>query len=115
MNGGRTKLWFCGRHMKFMFARRGTTQMRFLVGTIPKQMKVLRVCRNGAIRWFSHNWLTVSTTLIERYIGFEEFSDGLYRVYYRNKLLGYFNERTLRIIDGQGSISRRNKKCKRCA
>jgi transposase InsO family protein len=76
----------------------------------PKQMKVIRVCRNGAIRWNSYNWVVVSSTLIERYIGLEEFTDGLHRVYYRNKLLGYFNERTLRLIDGQGRVRRRNKK-----
>ena len=76
----------------------------------PKQMKVMRVARNGAIRWHSHNWLTISTTLMERHIGFEEFSDGLHRVYYRNKLLGYFSERTLRIVDGQSRIRRRNEK-----
>jgi transposase InsO family protein len=76
----------------------------------PKGMRAVYVCRNGAMRWAGQHWITVSSTLIERCIGLEEFSDGLHRVYYRDVLLGYFNERTLRITDGQGRFRRRNKK-----
>jgi hypothetical protein len=74
----------------------------------PRGMMVKRVSRNGAIRWGGYSWVVISSTLIERYIGFEEFSDGLHRVYYRNKLLGYFDEQTLHITDGQGRVRRRN-------
>ena len=72
----------------------------------PRSMKVKRVCRNGAIRWVSGAWVSVSSTLIERYIGLEEIAEGLHRIYYRSFLLGYFDEKLLRIKDGWGRVSR---------
>jgi len=81
----------------------------------PQEMDVRYVCRNGAIRWGVGKWVTVSTTLIEKYIALEQFAEDKWRVYYRNTLLGYLDERTLRIMDGQGRSRRNEKKCKRCA
>jgi transposase InsO family protein len=72
----------------------------------PREMMVKRVSRNGAMRWGGGNWVTVSSTLIERHIGLEEIADGLHRIYFRDILLGYLDERTLRITDGQGRVSR---------
>jgi hypothetical protein len=68
------------------------------------------VCRNGAIRWGADRWVTVSTTLIEKYVGLEPIADGKWRVYYRNYLLGYLDERELRIMDDQGRFRRNVKK-----
>jgi len=34
--------------------------------------------------------------LIGRYIGAEELGNGIWRVYYRNVFLGYFNEKDIR-------------------
>jgi len=65
----------------------------------PKECKVLRVCRNGAIRWGSYSWVMVATPLIGRDIGLHEIGNGIWRVYYRRKLLGHLDERTLRIND----------------
>jgi hypothetical protein len=59
--------------------------------------------------------VTVSSTLIEKYIGLERIADGKWRVYYRNYLLGYLDEKEMRIMDGQGRFRRATKKCQGCA
>ena len=81
----------------------------------PAGVEVKYVCRNGAIRWGAHRWVTVSTTLIERYVGLERIAEGKWRVYYRNYLLGYLDEKEMRIMDGQGRFRRAEKKCQRSA
>ena len=72
----------------------------------PKEFQVRRVCRNGALRWRSTKWVMISTTLIEKDVGLEELGDGLWRVFFRDKMLGYFDEKTLRIQDERGRIKR---------
>jgi transposase InsO family protein len=64
------------------------------------------VCRNGALRWGNSRWVVVSSTLIERYVGLEEIVKGKWRVYYRDTLLGYLDERELRIQDQTGRLRR---------
>jgi len=64
------------------------------------------VCRNGAIRWGASKWVVVSTTLIEKYVGLEEIVKGKWRVYYRETLLGYLDEKELRIQDQLGRLQR---------
>jgi len=81
----------------------------------PPGFEVKYVCRNGAIRWGAHRWVTVSSTLIEKYIGLERIAEGKWRVYYRNYLLGYLDEKEMRIMDDQGRFRRAEKKCKGCA
>ena len=54
-------------------------------------------------------WMTVSSTLIQKYIGLEEMAQGMSRVYYRGTLLGYLDEKQLRIRDDLGR-ERRNLK-----
>jgi transposase InsO family protein len=76
----------------------------------PQGMCVKYVCRNGAIRWGFGKWVVVSTTLMEKYIGLEEMAEGKWRVYYRDTLLGYLDEHTLRIQDDLGRIHRAKKK-----
>jgi len=76
----------------------------------PEGMSVKYVCRNGAIRWGGSKWVVVSTTLIEKYVGLQEMAKGKWRVYYRDKLLGYLDERTLRIQDDLGRTMRAKKK-----
>ena len=44
----------------------------------------------------------VSTTLFDRYAGLEELGDGIWRIYFRQKILGYFDENKLRIMDEIG-------------
>jgi hypothetical protein len=72
----------------------------------PEGMCVKYVCRNGAIRWSASKWVTISTTLIEKYIGLEQFAEDKWRGYYRDVLLGYLDERELRIQDDQGRLRR---------
>jgi transposase InsO family protein len=81
----------------------------------PQGMDVRYVSRNGAIRWGVGKWVMVSTTLIEKYIGLEQFTEDMWRVYYRNMLLGYLDGKSLRIRDDQGRLRRTDKKCKQCA
>lgn len=72
----------------------------------PKEMKVRYVCRNGAIRWGHSHWVGVSTTLMEKNIGLEEMGGGIWGVYFRQKRLGFFNEKYLRIHDEEGRFKR---------
>ena len=69
-------------------------------------MKIRRVCRNGAIRWGHSHWVGVSTTLMEKNIGLEELGGGIWGVYFRQKRLGFFNEKYLRIHDQEGRFKR---------
>src|SRR5208337_3420465 len=75
----------------------------------PEGFVVKYVCRNGAIRWGAGKWVVVSSTLIERYVGLEQIAEGIWRVYYRNTLLGYLDEEKLRILDDQGRFHRAKK------
>lgn len=71
----------------------------------PKEFKERYVCRNGAIRWGHSNWVGVSTALKEKRVGLEELGDGIWRVYFRQKSLGYFDERVRRIQDKKGRVA----------
>ncbi len=62
----------------------------------PSYCEVRRVCRNGAIRWKTTKWVMVSTSLNEKRVGLEELGDGIWRIYLRQKMLGYFDENKLR-------------------
>ncbi len=64
------------------------------------------VCRNGAIPWGVSKRVVVSTALIEKYVGLEEIVKGKWRVYYRDTLLGYLDERELRVQDQLGRLLR---------
>ncbi len=74
----------------------------------PLHFEVRRVCRNGALRWGTTKWIMISTTLIEKYVGLEEIGQGIWRVLFRQKLLGYFEEKVLRIQDELGRLKRNN-------
>ena len=69
-------------------------------------MRVHYVCRNGSLRWGRGQWVGVSTTLAGKRVGLEELDNGLWRVFFRDKLLGYLDERTLRIEDSLGRSKR---------
>jgi transposase InsO family protein len=60
------------------------------------QMKVLKVTKNGSVRWGAYNWVYLSASLQGKYIGALELGNGIWRVFYRNVFLGYFNENELR-------------------
>ncbi len=48
----------------------------------------------------------VATSLSGKDVGLEEIGIGIWRVFFRQKLLGYFEEQTLRIQDEIGRLKR---------
>jgi transposase InsO family protein/transposase-like protein len=58
--------------------------------------RVLKVTLNGAIRWKSYYWVYVSAALKGKYVGIEELGNGIWKVFYRNVFLGFFNQNDLR-------------------
>ena len=63
------------------------------------EMRVLKVTKNGAMRWGAYNWVYLSASLQGKYVGALEIGNGIWRVFYRNVFLGYFNENELRTKD----------------
>ena len=59
-------------------------------------MKVLKVTQNGAIRWKSYYWVYLTVALKGKYVGIQEINNGIWRIYYKNVFLGYFNKNELR-------------------
>ena len=51
--------------------------------------------KNGAIRWGAYNWVFVSEAAKRRYMGMEEIGNGIWMMYYRHVLLGYFDEKLI--------------------
>jgi transposase InsO family protein len=72
----------------------------------PGHFEVRLVSRNSGIRWKS-NWVCVTQTLAEEYVGLEEVDDGLWDVYFGPVKLGRMDERKLRIEDHKGRWVRR--------
>ncbi len=72
----------------------------------PSYCEVRRVTKNGALRWRSTKWVMVSTSLVDKFVGLEELGDGIWRIYFRQKMLGYFDENKLRIMDELGRLKR---------
>lgn len=72
----------------------------------PKTLNVRRVYKNGAMRWGSEHWIMVSTALIDKDIGLEELDNGIWRVFFRCKLLGYPDEKIYRIQAEKGRSKR---------
>jgi transposase InsO family protein len=65
-------------------------------------MKVLKVTQNGAMRWGSNHWVYLTASLKGKYVGVLEMGNGIWRVYYRDVFLGFFDEKHIR--DKQISI-----------
>jgi len=62
----------------------------------PPGMKVMNVVKNGAMRWKAYYWVYLTTGLIGKQVGAEEIGNGVWKVYYRDVFLGYFNEKDIR-------------------
>ena len=62
----------------------------------PSNMKVLKVTKNGSVRWGAYWWVYISTSLMDKHIGTEEVGNGIWKVFYKNVFLGYFNEKDIR-------------------
>jgi putative transposase len=74
----------------------------------PGHFELRKVSRNGGIRW-QKAWVNVSHVLAEETVGFEAVADGLWDVYYRTVKLGRFSERTGRIEDDRGRLTRQRR------
>ena len=64
--------------------------------------RVLKVTQNGSIRWKSYYWVYVTAALTGKYVGIQETGNGIWRVFYRNVFLGYFDESNIK--NGQTAI-----------
>jgi transposase InsO family protein len=73
----------------------------------PGHYEVRRVSRNGGMRWHKQ-WVNVSQTLGEEYVGLVEIDDGEWDVYFGPLRLGRFHERTRTIEDALGRQYRRH-------
>ena len=62
----------------------------------PSNMKVMNVTKNGSMRWRSYYWVYLTKALIGKRVGAEEIGNGIWKVFYRNVFLGYFNENDIR-------------------
>ncbi|WP_298506311.1 IS481 family transposase [uncultured Maribacter sp.] len=58
--------------------------------------KILKVTMSGAIRWKSYYWVYVSAALKGKYVAIEDIGNGIWRVFFRNVFLGFFDQRNLR-------------------
>ena len=61
----------------------------------PLHYRTTKVCINGATRWGAYNWLFISRAARGRYIAAEEKDNGIWNVYYRDVLLGCFDEKLI--------------------
>ena len=58
--------------------------------------KILKVTRSVAIRWKSYYWVYLTAALKGKHVALEERGNGIWRAYYRNIFLGFFDEKNLR-------------------
>ena len=58
--------------------------------------KILKVTKNEAIRWKSYYWVYLTAALKGKYVAIEDIGNGIWKVFYRNVFLGYFDEKQLR-------------------
>ncbi|GAA4279835.1 hypothetical protein [Gaetbulibacter aestuarii] len=57
---------------------------------------MIKVTQNGAIRWRSYYWVYLTAALKGKFVGVQDLGNGIWKVYFRNVFLGFFNERELR-------------------
>ena len=62
----------------------------------PSHMKVMNVTKNGNVRWKSYYWVYMTSGLVGKQVAAEELGNGVWKVFYRNVFLGYFNEKDIR-------------------
>ena len=65
----------------------------------PSSYKIRRVTNNGAVRIGRTNWLFISTAFSGKEIGFEDISNRVYRMYFRQFFLGYVDMKELKKYD----------------
>lgn len=58
--------------------------------------KIMKVAQNGAVRWKTHHWVYLTAALKGKYVGVEEQGNGIWRVYYKDVFLGFFDDINIR-------------------
>lgn len=61
----------------------------------PYDFKVLKVSKNGSIRWGAYHWVFISGAATKRYVGVKEVDNGIWKVYYRDVFLGIFDTKKI--------------------
>jgi transposase InsO family protein len=61
------------------------------------EMQIMKVTQNGSIRWRTYYWIYLTASLKGKYVGVLEMGNGIWRVYYRNVFLGFFDEKNIRM------------------
>ncbi len=56
----------------------------------------MNVTQNGSMRWKSYYWVYLTTGLIGKPVAAEEIGNGVWKVFYRDVFLGYFNKKDIR-------------------
>jgi len=64
-----------------------------------EDLTVRMVSRNGAIRWKTDDWIMITSALNGKFVGMKEVEDGVWELYYRHVLLGYYSEQTRRTYE----------------
>jgi len=55
--------------------------------------KRMKVTKSGAARWGAYHWVYILRAAIGRYVAAQEIGNGIWNVYYRDVLLGCFDEK----------------------
>ncbi len=58
--------------------------------------KILKATKSGVVRWKSYYWVYVSAALKGKHITVEDIGNGIWKVFFRNVFLGFFDEKNLR-------------------
>ena len=62
----------------------------------PPGLKIMNVTQNGSVRWRSYYWVYMTAALTGKQVAAQEIGNGIWKVFYRNVFLGYFNENDIR-------------------
>ena len=57
----------------------------------------MNVTKSGSVRWKSYYWVYLTRALIRKKVGDEEIGNAIWKVFYRDVFLGYFNEKDIRV------------------
>ncbi len=58
--------------------------------------KILKVAKSRGVRWKSYYWIYVSMALRGKHMVIEDVGNGIWKGFFRNAFLGFFNEKCLR-------------------
>jgi len=71
----------------------------------PAGLKVMNVTQNGSVRWKSYYWVYMTAALTGKQVAAKEIGNGIWKVFYRDVFLGYFNEKDIREKEQSSRLS----------